>query len=296
MGAIGEGGVRVVSRDIVRSVGATDEDVAEVEMVERAELERRARHFRGDRTRADLTGKTAIVVDDGIATGATARAACQVVRALGASRIVLATPVAPPGLEHRLADVADEFVCLDRPRHFAAVGQFYDDFDQTTDAQVDRRARPGRCGEPARSCVTTEGRRSPGDRGVPRGHPRSLKPMRVETGLAVLHLFCVPEPHVDREAADAAVKAAVAADAQVVVSSILGHKCDVAVMALHPDWTVLRGLQSAPAGGRPEGGRQLRQHHRGQRVRQGDARAHAPASGSTRSCRRRASRCSASTR
>ena len=69
--------------------------------------------------------------------------------------------------------------------------------------------------------------------------------MRVETGLAVLHLFCVPEPHVDREAADAAVKAAAAADAQVVVSSILGHKCDVAIMALHPDWTVLRGLQAA---------------------------------------------------
>jgi peroxiredoxin len=69
--------------------------------------------------------------------------------------------------------------------------------------------------------------------------------MRVETGLAVLHLFCVPDPHVDREAADAAVKSAVAADAQVVVSSILGHKCDVAVMALHPDWMVLRGLQSA---------------------------------------------------
>ena len=69
--------------------------------------------------------------------------------------------------------------------------------------------------------------------------------MRVETGLAVLHLFCVPEPHVDREAADAAVKAAAAADAQVIVSSILGHKCDVAIMALHPDWTVLRGLQSA---------------------------------------------------
>jgi len=69
--------------------------------------------------------------------------------------------------------------------------------------------------------------------------------MRVETGLAVLHLFCVPEPHADREAADAAVKAAVGHDAQVIVSSILGHKCDVAIMALHPDWTVLRGLQSS---------------------------------------------------
>ncbi len=68
--------------------------------------------------------------------------------------------------------------------------------------------------------------------------------MRVETGLAVLHLFCVPEPHVDREAADAAVKSAVAADAQVVVSSIRGHKCDVAVMVLHRDWSVLRALQS----------------------------------------------------
>jgi putative phosphoribosyl transferase len=136
MGAIGEGGVRVVSRDIVRSVGATDEEVAEVEEAERAELERRARQFRGERVRADVNGKTAIVVDDGIATGATARAACQVVRALGAAHIVLATPVAPPGLEHRLADVADEFVFLDQPRHFAAVGQFYANFDQTTDAEV----------------------------------------------------------------------------------------------------------------------------------------------------------------
>jgi len=68
--------------------------------------------------------------------------------------------------------------------------------------------------------------------------------MRVETGLAVLHLFCVPEPHVDREAADAAIKSAFGSDAQVVVSSILGHKCDLAVMALHPDWMVLRTLQS----------------------------------------------------
>ncbi len=68
--------------------------------------------------------------------------------------------------------------------------------------------------------------------------------MRVETGLAVLHLFCVPEPHVDREAADAAIKSAVGSDAQIIVSSILGHKCDLAVMALHPDWTVLRTLQS----------------------------------------------------
>ena len=136
MGAIGEGGVRVVSDDIMRSVGATEKQFAQVEAEERAELERRAERFRGERPRLDLTGKTAIVVDDGIATGATARAACQVVRALGAARIVVATPVAPPGLEDRLLDVADEFVCLDQPRHFAAVGQFYENFDQTTDAEV----------------------------------------------------------------------------------------------------------------------------------------------------------------
>ena len=136
MGAIGEGGVRVVSDDIVRSVGATEQQIAAVEAAERDELERRAVRFRGARPRLDLTGKTAIVVDDGIATGATARAACQVARALGAAKIVLATPVAPPGLEHRLDDVADEFVCLDQPRSFSAVGQFYANFDQTTDTEV----------------------------------------------------------------------------------------------------------------------------------------------------------------
>jgi len=133
---IGEGGVRVVSDDIVRSVGATEQQIAAVEAAERDELERRAVRFRGARPRLDLTGKTAIVVDDGIATGATARAACQVARALGAAKIVLATPVAPPGLEHRLDDVADEFVCLDQPRSFSAVGQFYANFDQTTDTEV----------------------------------------------------------------------------------------------------------------------------------------------------------------
>lgn len=136
MGAIGEGGVRVLSPEIVRSVGASESDIAEVEEVERAELERRAERFRGDRERVDVTGRTAIVVDDGIATGASATAACQVVRALGAKRIILATPVAPPGLEQRLGDVADEFVCIDQPHHFAAVGQFYDNFDETTDAEV----------------------------------------------------------------------------------------------------------------------------------------------------------------
>jgi len=136
VGAVGEGGVRVISEDIVRSVGATPADVASVEADERAELTRRAVRFRGDLQRVDLTGRIAIVVDDGIATGATARAACQVARAQGATRIVLAVPVAPRGIEHRLAEVADEFVFVHQPRSFSAVGQFYADFDQTTDVQV----------------------------------------------------------------------------------------------------------------------------------------------------------------
>jgi putative phosphoribosyl transferase len=136
MGAIGEGGVRVLNDDIVSTVGASAEQLAAVEAAERTELERRASRFRGDRPRLDLTGKTAIVVDDGIATGSTAIAALQVARALGATRTVLATPVAPHGIERRIAPYADDFVALDTPRWFSAVGQFYDDFDQTTDAEV----------------------------------------------------------------------------------------------------------------------------------------------------------------
>ena len=136
MGAIGEGGVRVLNDEIVSTVGATAEQLVAVEAAERAELERRAKRFRGDRPRLDLAGKTAIIVDDGIATGSTAMAALQVVRALGAARTVLATPVAPHGIERRLGTYADDFVALDTPRWFSAVGQFYDDFDQTSDAEV----------------------------------------------------------------------------------------------------------------------------------------------------------------
>jgi putative phosphoribosyl transferase len=136
MGAIGEGDVRVLNDDIVASVGASPAQLTAVEEAERAELERRAQRFRGDRPRLDLSGKTAIVVDDGIATGSTAIAALQVARAQGAARTVLATPVAPHGIEGRVTPYADEFVALDTPRWFSAVGQFYDDFDQTTDNEV----------------------------------------------------------------------------------------------------------------------------------------------------------------
>jgi putative phosphoribosyl transferase len=135
-GAIGEGGVRVISDDVVRMGGVKQEDVVSVERTERAELDRQARRFRDDRPRLTLEGRTAIVVDDGIATGATASAACEVVRAQGAARVVMAVPVAPPDAVERLGTSADEVVCLSTPRAFSAVGQWYQDFSQTSDEEV----------------------------------------------------------------------------------------------------------------------------------------------------------------
>ncbi|WP_424536422.1 phosphoribosyltransferase family protein [Sphaerisporangium viridialbum] len=135
-GAIGEGGVRVLNRDIVRMAELTQEEMAEVEERERPELLRRARRFRGERPPLDLAGRTVIVVDDGIATGGTARAACRVARSGGASRVVLAVPVGAPSTIASLSDVADEVVCLQTPAAFYAIGSWYADFTQTTDDEV----------------------------------------------------------------------------------------------------------------------------------------------------------------
>jgi putative phosphoribosyl transferase len=145
MGAIGEDGVRVLNREVLGAARVSESEIAAVEARERGELERRAARFRQGRSRLDLTGRTVIVVDDGIATGSTARAACEVARVHGAARVVLATPVAPTDWIGRLGSVADEFVCLATPEPFYGVGQFYDNFNQTTDEQViaclDRAAR-----------------------------------------------------------------------------------------------------------------------------------------------------------
>ncbi|MFB7252863.1 phosphoribosyltransferase family protein [Streptomyces nojiriensis] len=135
-GAIGEGGVRVLSEDIVLGSRLGPQDIEAVEHAEEAELARQARRFRGDRPRVSLDGRTVIVVDDGIATGATAAAACEVVRAQGAARVVLAVPVAPPDAVARLGSAADEVVCLATPHAFRAVGEWYQDFSQTPDEEV----------------------------------------------------------------------------------------------------------------------------------------------------------------
>lgn len=136
MGAIGEDGVRIINDEIVGLLRIGTEQIAQVERRERIELQRRAELFRAGRSRVPVAGRKVVIVDDGLATGATARAACLVVRAHGAAHVVLAVPVAPFGWEEKLGDAADEYVCLFAPEDFGAVGQFYVDFRATSDDEV----------------------------------------------------------------------------------------------------------------------------------------------------------------
>ncbi|MGE0877492.1 MAG: phosphoribosyltransferase family protein [Acidimicrobiia bacterium] len=136
MGAIGEDGARIINHEIVRLTRVTDAQIALVEERERKELVRRVSLYRGNRPRVPLTGRVALVVDDGIATGSTARAACLVARELGAARVVLAVPVAPDDWTTRMAGSADDYVCLESLGTFHSIGQCYRDFSATTDAEV----------------------------------------------------------------------------------------------------------------------------------------------------------------
>ncbi|WP_314251742.1 phosphoribosyltransferase family protein [Streptomyces kutzneri] len=135
-GAIGEGGVRLVNGATVRAAGLGERDCARVEETERAELERRQVRYRRGRERIPLTGRTAVIVDDGIATGSTASVACEVAREHGAARVILAVPVAASQALAQLRHEADDVVCLSEPRHFSAVGQWYEDFSQVGDEEV----------------------------------------------------------------------------------------------------------------------------------------------------------------
>jgi len=138
MGAIGEGGTRVLEPDVLHAWHVTDEQLAADEAREQAELARRAERLRAGRARESLEHRPVIVVDDGVATGSTARAAMRVAQAAGATSVILAVPVAPPTTVAELAQVARAVVCVATPSPFAAIGQWYRDFSPTTDDEVVR--------------------------------------------------------------------------------------------------------------------------------------------------------------
>ena len=136
MGAIAEGGVMVKNQDVIDAVGVGDSGFAQVAALEQDELDRRVALFRGETRQIDPAGRTAVVVDDGLATGSTALAAVTVLRQQGASAVWLAVPVAPASPLGRLEGAVDRLVILYRPRGFGAVGSWYRDFTQTTNDEV----------------------------------------------------------------------------------------------------------------------------------------------------------------
>lgn len=138
MGAIASGGVRVLNPDIVHSWRITGEEIAAVSQVEQQELERREKTYRGERPRPSIHGRTVILVDDGLATGATMRAAISALRRLEPARVVVAVPVAPAETVQALEELADEVVCLATPQPFFAIGSCYGDFTQVSDDEVRR--------------------------------------------------------------------------------------------------------------------------------------------------------------
>ena len=136
MGALASGGVRVLNPEVVDQLHLPDELIDTVTRRELQELERRERTYRGDRPFPDVRGKTVILVDDGLATGSTMRAAAEALRRLGPARLIVAVPAGSPQTCAEFRDEVDEVVCAITPEPFYAVGLWYDDFSQTTDDEV----------------------------------------------------------------------------------------------------------------------------------------------------------------
>lgn len=136
MGAIASGGARVIDEALLRQAGVSPAAVERVVQQEERELRRRERAYRGDLPPVELAGRTAILVDDGLATGSSMRAAVKALRGRGAGRIVVAVPVGPADTVRQLARLADDVICVAMPEPFLAVGRFYERFDQTTDEEV----------------------------------------------------------------------------------------------------------------------------------------------------------------
>jgi putative phosphoribosyl transferase len=136
MGAIASGGIMVLDENLIARLGLGEEQVDAVVRRETGELHRREKLYRGSRPFPDLADRTVILVDDGIATGSTMMAAISLLRSLGAGRIVVAAPVAAPDTAERLREKADEVFIVLEPEHFRSVGLWYDDFSETSDAEV----------------------------------------------------------------------------------------------------------------------------------------------------------------
>jgi putative phosphoribosyl transferase len=136
MGAIASGGILVRNDDVLRMLGNAEQALAAVERAERVELERRERLYRGNRPPAAVRARDVLVVDDGLATGATMKAAVLALEQAGAAHVIVAVPVGPPETCAELEALADEVVCLRRPARFMAVGQWYEEFGQTSDDEV----------------------------------------------------------------------------------------------------------------------------------------------------------------
>jgi putative phosphoribosyl transferase len=153
MGAIASGGARLVDERLVQQLGIRDQQIEAVANAEQRELERRERQYRGDRPPPDVAGRTVILVDDGLATGASMRVAVAALRHEHAASVVVAVPIAPPETCELLRSEANDVVCAVTPEPFYAVGLWYEDFTQTTDEEVSELL--------ARSAARTSASRSP---------------------------------------------------------------------------------------------------------------------------------------
>ena len=138
LGAVASGGARVLNERIVDAMGLSTERIESITEREMEKLRRQEEQFRGDRPAPEVAGKTAVLVDDGLATGATMEAACQAVRKLQPRQIVVAVPTAPPDAIERLREVADHVMSVITPTDFAGVGAWYQDFSQVSDSEVRR--------------------------------------------------------------------------------------------------------------------------------------------------------------
>jgi predicted phosphoribosyltransferase len=151
MGAIATGGVRVLNDEVVRLLQIPEDVIVSVAETQWRELERRERSYRDDRPLPEVRGRTVILIDDGLATGSTMRAAVAALRQQRPARLVVAVPVAAPATAEDLSEEVDELVCVETPEPFYAVGSWYEDFTQTTDAEVHALLEEAADGHPAAS-------------------------------------------------------------------------------------------------------------------------------------------------